>query len=73
MPRANGLAAAARSRLTWHAPYAACECVRDAQSARGVTDDRGRLLQKLNGQGLVPAGSVPFRLLRLARCVANIA
>jgi hypothetical protein len=27
MLRANGLAAAARSRLTWHAPYAADEDV----------------------------------------------
>jgi len=27
MLRANGLAAAARSRLTWRAPYAACQHV----------------------------------------------
>jgi hypothetical protein len=30
MLRANGLAAAARSRLTWRAPYAAGTCVESA-------------------------------------------
>ena len=62
MPRANGLAAAARSRLTWHAPYAACAGIGGKQLGMNIHAARpgcfARMIRRC-GRCRLPAGWFP--------------